>query len=304
MGARLPEGVQVLERGWLSSNNIVFSDPELATVVDTGHGRHRAQTLALVNDALQGQPLRRIINTHLHSDHAGGNAVLQAAHDCQTLIPPGLADAVDAWDETRLSYTGTSQHCERFRYDAVLTLGQTLRLGRHDWQVLPAKGHDHEMVMLWCDALGTLISADALWEKGFGVIFPELVGESGFAEQKATLDLISQLAPALVIPGHGAPFTAVEAALQNAQARVRWLADDPKRNADNAIRALLAFKLMADGRLSLPDIAGLISGSLLSSPATRVHYPADPELLSEAFATQLVKAGAAVRQGEYLLPTA
>jgi hypothetical protein len=27
-----------------------------------------------------------------------------------------------------------------------------------------------------------LLSADALWENGFGVIFPELDGESGFAE--------------------------------------------------------------------------------------------------------------------------
>jgi glyoxylase-like metal-dependent hydrolase (beta-lactamase superfamily II) len=298
---QLPEGLQVLERGWLSSNNIVFNDPELPTVVDTGYGSHSAHTLALVQGALQGRPLQRIINTHLHSDHAGGNAVLQAHYGCETIIPPGLRDAVDAWDEERLSYTGTGQHCERFAYDAVLRVGEPIRIGQHDWQVLPAQGHDHDMVMLWCDALGILISADALWEKGFGVIFPELVGESGFAQQQATLDVISQLAPKLVIPGHGAPFTAVEAALQNAHSRIRWLADDPKRNADNAIKALLAFKLMARERLAVSEIAELIRNSLVFSTVVRAHYPFDPERLSEVFAEQLVKVGAAVRDGDHLV---
>lgn len=301
MGTPLPAGIQVLERGWLSSNNIVFEDPELSTVVDTGYGSHSGQTLALIQGALRGRPLQRIINTHLHSDHAGGNALLQAHYGCQTLIPPGQRDAVDAWDEERLSYTGTGQQCERFRYDDVLTLGETLRLGAHDWQVLPAGGHDHDMVMLWCDALGILISADALWEKGFGVIFPELVGEPGFARQKATLDLISQLAPKLVIPGHGAPFTAVGAALDNAHSRIDWLAADPKRNADNAIKALLAFKLMAHQRLAVTEIADLIRDSLIFGQVVRTYYPADPELLSQVFAEQLVKVGAATRDGGHLV---
>ncbi len=302
MGTQLPQGIQVLERGWLSSNNIVFHDPGLPTVVDTGYGSQRDQTLALIQAALKGQPLQRIINTHLHSDHAGGNAVLKAHYpDCRIVIPPGLQDAVTVWDEARLSYTATGQHCERFLHDEVLTPGGTIRLGAHDWQVLPAAGHDHDMVMLWCDALGTLISADALWEKGFGIIFSELVGEPGFARQQATLALISQLAPRLVIPGHGAPFTEVEAALATAQSRIQWLMDDPKRNADNAIKALLAFKLMAHQRLSLADIAHLIQQSQIFNTVMKAHYPDDPALLGELFAQQLVRVGAAQRDGDDLV---
>lgn len=299
---RLPQGIQVLERGWLSSNNIVFHDPELPTVVDTGYGSQGAQTLALVQAALQGQPLQRIVNTHLHSDHAGGNAVLKAHYPaCQIVIPPGLQDAVTAWDEVRLSYTPTGQQCERFVHDAVLTVPGTLRLGAHDWQVLPAAGHDHDMVMLWCDALGILISADALWEKGFGIIFSELAGEPGFARQQATLELIAQLSPKLVIPGHGAPFTEVVAALANAQSRIRWLMDDPKRNADNAIKALLAFKLMAHQRLNLAEIAHLVQQSQIFNTVIQSHYPDDPAQLGELFAQQLVKAGAAWRDGDDLV---
>ena len=57
--ALLPSGVQVLERGWLSSNNIVLTGgDEGPALVDSGYYLHSAQTVALVNQALQGQALR------------------------------------------------------------------------------------------------------------------------------------------------------------------------------------------------------------------------------------------------------
>ncbi|MGE5452114.1 MAG: MBL fold metallo-hydrolase [Acidobacteriota bacterium] len=296
----LPDHIRVLERGWLSSNNIVFLDADCPTVVDTGYGTHADETLRLLQDALQGRTLGRIVNTHLHSDHAGGNALLQAHYGCQTVIPPGLQDAVTAWDQARLSYASTGQHCPRFQYDAVLQLGQTLELGGDDWTVLGAPGHDNDMVMLWCERWGILISADALWQNGFGVIFPEIVGESGFAEQQATLDLIGQLAPRLVIPGHGAPFTEVSAALEAAQSRIKWLAADPKRNADNALKALLAFKLLAAQRMTVGDIADLFRQSAITHQVLRAYYPVDPEAMAHLAAEQMVRLGVAVRDGAVL----
>ncbi|HEY9024504.1 MAG TPA: MBL fold metallo-hydrolase, partial [Burkholderiaceae bacterium] len=72
-------GLTVLERGWLSANQAVFAacGDAPTTVVDTGFCAHADQTLALVDHALGGAPLGRIVNTHLHSDHCGGNAALQ-----------------------------------------------------------------------------------------------------------------------------------------------------------------------------------------------------------------------------------
>ena len=297
----LPDHIRVLERGWLSSNNIVFLDPDCPTVVDTGYGTHAEQTLALVNEALQGRPLRRILNTHLHSDHAGGNALLQAHHDCETWIPPGLQEAVTHWDESRLSYAATGQTCARFRHDRVMQPGQTLDIAGDDWLVLSAAGHDNDMLMLWCERSGILISADALWENGFGVIFPELMGESGFAEQQATLDTIAQLSPRLVIPGHGAPFTDVKAALASAHSRIRWLADNPRRNTDNAIKALLAFKLLAARQMTVADVAALLRNAAAMLDVVREHYPVDPDAMAQVAAEQMVKLGVARREGEVLI---
>ena len=46
--AELPPGVQVLERGWLSSNNVLFLGAHSTALVDSGYCAHAEQTVALV----------------------------------------------------------------------------------------------------------------------------------------------------------------------------------------------------------------------------------------------------------------
>ncbi|WP_244136927.1 MBL fold metallo-hydrolase [Burkholderia pyrrocinia] len=240
----MPVGMHVFERGWLSANNILFMDRGDAALVDSGYLTQSQQTVALVEQRLAGQPLRRLINTHLHSDHCGGNAALQRRWQPRTWIPAGDAAAVSAWDEGALSFTATGQQCEPFRYDHVLRDGEILRLATIDWQILAAPGHDAHAVMLYAPQERILISGDALWENGFGVIFPELDGESGFAEQHAVLERIAGLDVRLVVPGHGRPFTNIDSALELAVSRIGYLRADPARNATNALKVLLAFRVL------------------------------------------------------------
>ena len=60
---KLPSTMHVLERGWLSSNNIVFIDKERTAVVDTGYCTHGEQTLQLIQALLGERPLDAIYNT-------------------------------------------------------------------------------------------------------------------------------------------------------------------------------------------------------------------------------------------------
>lgn len=241
----LPPGVHVFERGWLSSNNILLTDSDSAVLVDSGYCTHANQTLALVERHLAGRPLDLLINTHLHSDHCGGNAALQAWQPgLRTFIPPGEAEAVRHWDEAALSYRPTGQLCPRFTFTDVLRPGSTLRLGDHSWEVHAAPGHDTHSVLLYAPSLRTLISADALWESGFGVVFPEVAGDSGFDDVSTTLDLIESLAPALLIPGHGPVFTDVSASLASARRRLDGFQSSPARHARYSAKVLLKFKLL------------------------------------------------------------
>ena len=241
----LPPGIVVLERGWLSSNNVVLLGADRADLVDSGYGAHAAQTLALVERAREGRPLVSLLNTHLHSDHCGGNAALQEQFPAmRTFIPPGLADAVERWDLVALTYEPTGQVCPRFRFDGVLSPGRAIRLGDREWEVHAAPGHDQHSVVLFEPVTRTLLSADALWENGFGVVFQELEGEDAFEEVAQTLDVIEALAPALVIPGHGAVFTAVPKALERARSRLAAYRADPRRHAAHGAKVLLKFKLL------------------------------------------------------------
>ncbi|SMG33794.1 MBL fold metallo-hydrolase [Paraburkholderia susongensis] len=269
----LPASIQVFERGWLSSNNVLLVDDASAALVDTGYATHAPQTVALVRNALKARPLDLIVNTHLHSDHCGGNALLQATWPCRTLIPAPEESAIRDWDEARLSFRATGQTCERFGFSGTIAPGAQLQLGALDWQVLGAPGHDPHSLMLYCADERILISADALWENGFGVIFPELEGESGFAEQQAVLDTIATLDVRVVIPGHGAPFTNLEQALERAFSRVAWLRADPARNARNALKVLIVFKLLDVREMSFDTLLRMVGDAAVMRAAASMLKP-------------------------------
>ena len=243
------KGLTVLERGWLSSNNVLIHPApgeDGAVLVDTGHVNHAEQTCALVAHALRGVPLTRIVNTHLHSDHCGGNAALQAAHGAPIWVAAGMAQPVRDWDERRLTYLGTGQRIARFGAQAELATGTALKAGGRSWEVLPAPGHDPDSMMLFDREHGVLISADALWEHGFGVVFPEVVGEPGFDDVAQVLERIAGLPVQVVVPGHGAPFTDVNAALARARARLQGFRADPARHARHAAKVLIKYHLMEE----------------------------------------------------------
>lgn len=247
----------MLERGWLSSNNTVLhgdQDGEHAWLVDSSHVLHTRQTVALLQHLLGGDALGGIVNTHLHSDHCGGNAGLQARWGCPVWVPSGSFEAAVYWDEDRLGYRSTGQLCQRFDATRPWSPGEHLRVGGRRWDALAAPGHDPDSLILWDEAEGVLISADALWEHGFGVVFPELEGRQGFDEVEATLDLIERLQPRLVIPGHGSPFADATAALARARQRLAGFRADPARHALHGAKVLLKYHLMEVQRQARPQL--------------------------------------------------
>ena len=160
------------------------------------------------------------------------------------MIPAAEDLAVADWNENVLSYENLGQECPQFIHHGLLVSGQEILLGRYVWQILSAPGHDPHSIMLYQAEHRILISADALWEEGFGVIFPELWGEPGFEEVAQTLDLIESLPVSLVIPGHGKPFTDLASSIATARSRLDYLASDPDRNARHGAKVLLKYKLI------------------------------------------------------------
>lgn len=296
----LPSGMHVFERGWLSSNNVLFTGPGPATLVDSGYVIHAAQTVALVEHALGGQPLERIVTTHLHSDHCGGNAALQARFGCRVAVPAADAANVRDWHATAMNFHLTGQQCPRFTAQDTIAPGDELLLAGQVWQVLGASGHDAHALVLYCPTERILISADALWRNGFGVIFPELEGDSGFIEERATLELIDTLEVDLVIPGHGPMFTDVKDAIKRAFNRLNFLQASPVRNAENAVRVMLKFLLLERQQMLLADVPALVASIPLMETIRTRYLDKSNDELAEWAVQGLVRAGAAKRDGVML----
>lgn len=298
----LPDGLHVFERGWLSANNILFVDGGKTVLVDSGYCTHCAQTLRLVEGILGKRPLDFLVNTHLHSDHCGGNAALQSRYpDLETLIPPGQASHVAQWDPVALTYIPTGQLCPPFKFSQTLQPGSQMQFGASFWQVHAAAGHDPHSLVFFEPAAKILISADALWENGFGVVFPELEGINAFSEVAATLDLIEQLNPKTVIPGHGRVFAYTPDVLARARLRLESFVKNPRKHARHAAKVLLKFKLLEIQRQPLDEFAQwAIATPYFSQVRERFFNDVPAHQWIEQLCAELFTAGVASMEDHYI----
>jgi glyoxylase-like metal-dependent hydrolase (beta-lactamase superfamily II) len=302
-GLNLPSGMHVFERGWLSANNILFTDGDETLMVDSGYCTHSAQTLSLVEGVLGKRPLDTLVNTHLHSDHCGGNSALQTRYpDMSTLIPPGHAAQVRNWDAVALTYLPTGQLCPKFHFNRTLQPGTSIQFGATPWEIHAAAGHDPHSVVFFEPIAKTLISADALWENGFGVVFPELEGITAFSEVSATLDLIEQLEPRVVVPGHGRMFSYTTDVMQLSRQRLNAFIKNPTRHAQHAAKVLLKFKLLELQRSSFQEF---VEWATATPYLLEIHakffggIPAPQWIIS--ICDKLIKAGVAKRENTVII---
>jgi glyoxylase-like metal-dependent hydrolase (beta-lactamase superfamily II) len=181
----------------------------------------------------------------------------------------------------------------------VLSPGTTLRLGRFDWEVHAAPGHDANSIILFQPDHQVLIAADALWEKGFGVVFQELDGESAFDEVAQTLRLIERLAPQIIIPGHGRVFGDLKAALMTARARLAGFVKDPRKHAIHGAKVMLKFKLLEWQSAPLHDfLAWATATTIINAAYSKALPDCGMQVWLEQLINDLIRVGAATLHGQ------
>lgn len=299
----LPSDMRFLERGWLSSNSLLLLGPDETALIDSGYHTHAEQTVELVRHALAGRSLNVLFNTHLHSDHCGGNAAIQLAWpDSRTFIPPGSSDAVRSWNEDALTFRPTGQFCPAFVFHQVLSPDSSLMIASRQWDVHAAPGHDPDSVLLFQPDTGVLLSADALWENGFGVVFPEIYGVAGFADVGRTLDLIEKLQPRIIVPGHGRVFTDLTGALSRARERLHIFSNDPPKHASHAAKVLIKFHMMAIQDCSHEDLLHWCNSSSYLHHLKCAHFGQQTmNGWTSSLVDSLVKSGALLRKNNRIL---
>ena len=300
----LPPQVRVFVRDWLSSNNILLKGREGHVLIDSGYARHAPLTLALLAtpQGIGAAALARLVNTHCHSDHMGGNAAIKARYGCPIALPDGEAPLIDAWDENTLLLAYADQRADRFAYDEVIRAGETHVWGDLEWQALAAPGHDMGALVFFNPEHRILVSGDALWANGYGFVMPREVDPRALPATRATLEMLAALDVHAVIPGHGEPFADVGAALERAFARTAAFEADSLRVARHALKAVLTFALLDQRRLPLSDMPAYVERIGIYRDFNARFFRLSPSELANRLVAELEKVHAARREDGWLVP--
>jgi glyoxylase-like metal-dependent hydrolase (beta-lactamase superfamily II) len=148
---------------------------------------------------------------------------------------------------------------------------------------------------------GILISGDALWENGYGLVMPLEIDPRALPATRATLDMLSGLDISIVIPGHGAPFTDAAAALERAYQRTAAFEASSLRVAKYALKALLSFALLDQRRLPLAQMPGYVDRVEVYREFNQRFFHLAPAELAEMLIGELERAGAVRREAGWLL---
>jgi glyoxylase-like metal-dependent hydrolase (beta-lactamase superfamily II) len=248
----LPAGVSFLQRGWLQSNTLVVREPEGFSLVDTGyHTGLQALVAALREElGLDVRRLRRILNTHSHPDHCGGNGALQALSGCEVWMSDIDALLVASGDPVGLMWGYVQMDCPAFRVTRTLVPGEHVDVGGLDFEVVDGSGHASGEVSYHCAEARLLVCGDLLWKEGFSNVIPLTEGAGGLARHERALSRLQRLPLELALPGHGPAIVgreAIQASIARTLERLRLFRSQPQRWVEAALKAFVTMRLLEQG---------------------------------------------------------
>lgn len=252
MTTRLPSWVIWQERPFPDANLLMLVGRESA-LVDSGFVGHAQATLSWAEEHAASGRVALVVNTHWHSDHVGGNALLQS-RGAGVAAAAVDADALGRRDETCCLAEYLDQPVAPYAVDEVVADGQVIRLGEADWQVIATPGHTPGHVCLWQPEERLLVTGDALTDYDVGWVNLALDGPGMAATALASLERLADLKPRALLTAHGPMPSDPEAAFANALRRARRLVDDPGGAVWYGARRVFAFALMIHGGVPAAEV--------------------------------------------------
>jgi hydroxyacylglutathione hydrolase len=300
----MPGGIRFLRRTFPSANMVLVNGRE-PVLVDTGFGGDLAETERLLRES--GTPpegLALVVNTHYHSDHAGGNAGLQSRYGLPVAAHRWEAELVNGRDREACSAEWLAQPVEPYRVDRPLSEGDEVSAGGPTLRVLHTPGHTLGHISLYAPEERTLIMGDAAHGDDVAWINPFREGAGAMVRALESLERLSELDAARAYSGHGAAIEDPPAAIDAARRRYeKWLGE-PEKVAWHGCKRIFSYALMIlDG---MPE--GEVRPYLLRCPwfldYSRHAFGCEPEDFLEPLISEVLRSGAAERSGGRLVASA
>ncbi|HET6393400.1 MAG TPA: MBL fold metallo-hydrolase [Blastococcus sp.] len=283
--------------GWVTWQQRPFPDANLlllpgrqAALVDSGFIGHATETAAWVR--ARTADLALVVNTHWHSDHVGGNALLQAGGAGVAASTPD-ADAVARRDPGCCVAEYLDQPVAPYTVDEPLDDGQVVRLGDAEWQVVRTPGHTPGHLSLWQPEERLLVVGDALSDYDVGWVNVALDGPAAAATAVASLQRLTDLSPRVVLPAHGPIPADPGAAFATALRRAQRLVGDPDGAVWYGARRIFAYALMIRGGLPAAEVEDYLHQRAWLIDAARL-LDTTPEALAAELVDGMIRSGAVV----------
>jgi len=288
---QLPTWVIRQRRPFPDANLLLLRGRQPA-LVDSGFVGHAQETAAWAH-AHTGH-IALVVNTHCHSDHVGGNALLQAMGAGIAASTPD-ARAVTRRDPCCCLAEYLDQPVSPYTVDEPLHDEQVLRLGDADWTVVSTPGHTPGHLSLWQPEERLLVVGDALSDYDVGWVNLALDGPGAASTALASLHRLADLQPRLLLPAHGPipsdPSTAFATALRRAQR----LVDDPAGAVWYGARRIFAFALMIRDGIPADAVEPYLHARAWLTDAARL-LGRPPEALAAELVDSMLRSGAVVRR--------
>ena len=235
------------QRGYLNANHFALRGSR-PVLIDTAYLADFAQTERLLRSAgIDPCAVERIISTHTHCDHIGGNRLIQEMSGCDIALHTIGKHFVDTGDDWSTWWKYYDQQAAFFNATQALEDGDVLCVGPYEMHVLYTPGHAADGIVLHLPKEKILISSDTLWENDMAVMTIRIEGSSALFRMLASLDKIAGLDVRVVYPGHGAPFHDMAAAIDRARERLLWFLAKPQRVGRDVLKKIIVYTLMMRG---------------------------------------------------------
>ncbi|WP_066946682.1 MBL fold metallo-hydrolase [Microtetraspora fusca] len=296
---QLPASVTWRRRPFPDANLLLLHGRQPA-LVDSGFVGHAQETAAWARAHTGSVAL--VVNTHWHSDHVGGNTLLQA-------MGAGIAASTRDAEAITRRHPGCclaeylDQPVSPYTVDEPLHDRQTVQLGDADWEVMHTPGHTPGHLALWQPEERLLVVGDALSDYDVGWVNLALDGPDAALAALASLHRMADLKARVLLPAHGPVPADPSAAFAAATRRAQRLVDDPAGAVWYGARRIFAFALMIRGGISITEVEPCLHARAWLTDAAQL-LGSTPETLAAELVDTMLRSGAIVLRDGQLNATA
>jgi len=195
---KLTENTIVVGEGG-SSNTTIISGRNCLIIVDTSLFPEKALKIRKFSQEIFGKPISLVINTHYHPDHTFGNAAFE---DVNILSSKLTKEFMEQMDINYIEKIWGKEDSKKYHVSLPnSTFEEKLSLSECGVKIKLCNlgGHTPDSTIIFLEKEGILIAGDLI----FNNYHLEITDDSNIEDWKNALNILRDLSPFFVVPGHG-----------------------------------------------------------------------------------------------------